>query len=145
MNKLPAARSRSEILKRGYSDEEIAHIYELGRFFIENGQLSRASAIMHGLVEIVPDYYPAWLGLAYLQIASKNLDAAAHAARQALRSNPDSIETQLFAASCLLTLGDHSGAGTLLGEVGERIESGNVTDADIVRFFKVQLARYESR
>jgi len=142
---LPRKRSPSEILRRGYSDEEIAHLYELGRFFLENGDIRRAEIIITGITEVAPDFAPAWLAMSYIHIQGRNTDGAIFAARQALRVNPGSAEATLFLATCLLTSGDLNSAGTYLGEVGEMIESGSVDDANIVRFYRAQLARFQSR
>lgn len=142
-----SARERlgSEIVKRGYSDEEIANIYELARFSLENGDWHRAEAIASGLVEVAPDFAPAWLSLAYIRIQNKAYEAAIQAASQALRVNPELAEAQLFLVACLLTTGDYNSAGTYLGEVGERIESGQVRDPNVIRFYRTQLARFQSR
>lgn len=142
---LPQRRSPSEVLKRGYSDEEIAHLYELGRFFLENGDLRRAEVLLTGITEVAPEFAPGWLGMAYIQIQSKNIDGAIFSARQALRVEPGMAEAILYLATCLLTTGDLNAAGTYLGEVGEMIDSGAIDDANIVRFYRAQLARFQSR
>ena len=59
--------------------------------------------------------------------------------------NPDFTEAMLFLATCLLTNGDYNAAGTYLGEVGEKIESGMVDSPTVIRFFKGQLARFQNR
>jgi len=141
----PARRSPSEVLKRGYSDEEVAHLYELGRFFLENGDVRRAELIITGLTEVVPDFAPAWLGMSYIHMQTRNLDGAIFAARQALRVDPGFVEATLFLATCLLTTGDLNAAGTYLGEVGELVDSGAIDDAHVVRFYRAQLARFQNR
>jgi len=140
----PAIRTPSNVLKRGYSDEEIDNIYELARVFLEAGQLKRAEVLFNGITEIIPEYAPAWLGLSYIHIQQKAYDTAAWAARVALQHDPDFIEGMLYLIACLLILGDLNTAGTFLGEVGERIENGTVTHPDLIRFYRIQLARYES-
>lgn len=145
MNEPVRRRVPSELLKRGYSDEELAHIYELGRFSLENGDLHRGEAIVSGLCEIAPDYAPAWLGLAYVHIQNKNFDSAVHCARSALRADPELVEAALYLISCLLSMGDFAAAGTYLGEIREKIDSGRVLGQDLVRLYKMQLARYQSR
>jgi tetratricopeptide (TPR) repeat protein len=139
-----SARRPSELLKRGYSDQEIANIYELGRFFLENGDLRRAEEIFNGIVIIAPDFAPAWLGVAYLRIQNRNFDEAVTATKQALRSEPDSLVAMLYLVACLLVVGDFNSAGTYLGEVAERIE-GKEVHPNILRFFKNQLVRYQQR
>ena len=138
-------RSPSEVLKRGYSDEEIAAIYELGRRLFENGDMRRAESVMTGLTEVAPDYPLGWLGLAYLHSMSQNWDGAIFAARQALRLDPELVPAMLCLIACLLSTGDVQSAGTYLGEVQERIESGATSDSGEIRFFRAQLARYQSR
>ncbi|MFM1846723.1 MAG: Tetratricopeptide repeat [Pseudomonadota bacterium] len=142
---LPRRRSPSEVLRRGYSDEELGHLYELGRFFLENGDIRRAEVIITGVTEVAPEFAPAWLAMAYIHIHNKNMDGAIFAARQALRVDPHFVEAILYLATCLLTTGDLNSAGTYLGEVGEMIEGGTVEDANVVRFYKAQLARFQSR
>lgn len=138
-------RVASEVLKRGYSDEEVAHIYELGRLSLENGDLRRAEAIMVGLTEVAPDFSSAWLGLAYIHIQNRNFEAAVQSTRQALKVDPGSREAMLYLIACLLTTGDYSSAGTYLGELSEMIESGTLEDPNMLRFYRTQLARYQSR
>jgi len=140
----PILRSPSEVLKRGYSDEEIIHIYELARVFLEGGQLKRAEAIFTGLTEIAPEFAPAWLGLSYIHIQNKSYETATWAARTALQNDPEFIEAMLYLVACLLFAGDFNTAGTFLGEVGERIESGAVDNPEVARFYRMQLARYEN-
>ena len=140
----PAVRSPSDILKRGYADEEIQNIYELARVFLEGGQLKRAEAIFSGLTEIAPEFAAAWLGLAYIHIQNKAYESAAQAARTALQQDPEFVEAMLYLVACLLVAGDLNTAGTFLGEVSERVESGSVENPDAVRFFRMQLARYEN-
>ncbi|MCB0336737.1 MAG: hypothetical protein KDD62_10545 [Bdellovibrionales bacterium] len=138
-------RRPSEVLKRGYSDAEVENLYALGRFYLENGELGKAKNIMAGLVEVAPDYYHAWLGLAYIHIYQENYDQAIFASRQALRANPQSIAALLYQVACLLCVGDYNAAGTYLGEVGEKIEAGKVDRPELLRFYKAQLARYNNR
>jgi tetratricopeptide (TPR) repeat protein len=139
------ARKGSELPRRSYSDEEIVDIYELGRLWLETGQHRRAEAIMAGLNEVAPQFAPAWLGTAFLRGIGGNYDGALQAAKNALRSEPESVEAMLYITTMCLTTGDFSTAGTYLGEVGERIEQGKITNPNVTRFFKMQLARYQSR
>lgn len=130
---------------RGYSDEEISNIYELGRLYLESGNIKAGENIMRGLTEIAPGFNPGWFGLSYIQSMNKNHDAAIAAARQALRNDQNSVEAQLFLVSYLLTVGDFNSAGTYLGEVGEIIDTRSIENQNIVRFYRAQLARYQSR
>ena len=138
-------RTASEVLRRGYSDEEVSRIYELGRLCLENGDVKKAEAVLTGVTQIAPDYAPAWLAMSYVQLLGKNQDAAFQAARQAYKADPNSVEAMLFLISCLLSHHDYNTAGTYLGEVAERIESGAVSHPNVVRFYRTQLARYQSR
>lgn len=134
-----------EPLRRSYSEDEIESIYELARFTAENGDLLRAEVILTGLVEVAPDYAPAWLGMSFIHAQKKAFDAAIKAAQNALRANPEMVEAELFLISCYLTNGDLNAAGTILGEVGEKIEGGLVDNPEAVRFYRMQLARFENR
>jgi tetratricopeptide (TPR) repeat protein len=138
-------RRPSENIKRGYSDEEIAHIYQLGRLFLEIGNIRKAEIIMVGLLEVIPEYVPAWLALSFIYTQVKNYDAVSNAAREALRLEPESVEAMLFLAIATLNTNDFNAAGTYLGEVGDLVEKGEVSDARIVRLYKMQLARFEGR
>lgn len=139
------ARTSSELLRSGYSDDEIDHLYELGRFFLENGEARKAEAVWNGLTSVAPAYAPAWLGMCVVQTQANAIEQAIHSARAALKADPESVEAMLFLASCFLTASDFNAAGTYLGEAGERIESGGVENPQLFRFYRAQLARYQSR
>lgn len=143
--KPPRQRLNSEVVKRGYSDEEVAHLYELARFSLENGHTRRAESITVGLVEVAPEFGPAWLALSFIHIQNASYDAAISAAKQALKIDPQSLAGMLFLVTCYLNTGDFNSAGTLLGEVGERIDSGAAGDPSVVRFYRAQLARFQAR
>lgn len=135
----------SDKAKRGYSFQEISNIYELGRFFLENGDIHRGEAIMLGLTHVAPEFMPSWLGLAYVNIHVGNFEQALQASRQAYRLDPDSLVAILFLVSCLMSQGDYNTAGTYLGEVSDKIEGGFVTHPNVIRFYKAQLIRYQDR
>lgn len=142
----PAPAPREQNLpRRGYSEEEIVDIFQLGRSWLETGYYRRAEVIMSGLNEVAPEYAPAWLATAYLKGVAGSYDAAFRAAKQALQCEPEGVEAMLYVAALGLTLGDFNTAGTYLGEAGERIEQGRVTNPHVPRFFKMQLARYQAR
>lgn len=146
MSNIPnKSQNLPESKRRGYSLDEIDAIYELGRLHLSSGNIQAAEHIMQGLVSIVPDYAPAWLGLSYINGMNHNHDAALFAARQAVRIEISSTEAQLFLIACLLTVEDYNTAGTYLGEVGDRIDSGSVDNSYLIRFFKSQLVRYQNR
>lgn len=138
-------RVPSEVLKRGYSDEELGHIYELARLMLENGDVHKAEGILHGINQIAPDYAAAWLGMTYVHFVNNNTESAVLAARLALKADPSMSQALLALIAGLMSLGDYNSAGTHLGEVGEKIESGVVDDPRVIRFYRAQLARYQSR
>ena len=131
--------------KRTYSSEEVAHIYELARFWLENGDNTRADLLLRGIVEVSPDFSPGWLGLAYLALQSNQIESGANCAKRAYNADPNSIEAQLFYVSFLIIQGDFGTAGTLLGEVQEKIDGGQTSSQNVIRFYRMQLARYEAR
>jgi len=137
-------RRLSDVLKRGYSDAEIDHIYELGRFHLENGNMASAEPLMQGITVVAPEYVPAWLGLCYIHLLQGNQDSAMNTARHALRLDQNSIEASLFLITCLLSIGDFTSAGALLGEVADRLERGEGS-VNLKRYYRAQLARYERR
>jgi tetratricopeptide (TPR) repeat protein len=138
-------RLSSEVLKRGYSDEEVANIYELARFSLENGDYRRAERIADGLVAVAPEFAPAWLCLSFVHLNNKSFDQAISCAQQAQKLDSDSAAALLYLVAGLLGSGDFNSAGTHLGELGERIESGSIDDPATIRFYRAQLARYQSR
>lgn len=138
-------RRPSEVLKRGYADRELDHIYALGRFYLENGDLQKAKNIFSGIIEVAPDYAYAWLGMTYINIQQENIDQAIFTSKQALHCDSNSLEALLFQIACLLSAGDLASAGAYLGEVGDKVESGHVESPNLVRFYKAQLARYKAK
>jgi hypothetical protein len=131
--------------RRKYSDDEVNDMYRLGKLWLETGQHKRAEAIMSGLNEIAPEFAPAWLGTAFLRSSSGNYDGALLAVNSALRIEPESAEAMLYLVAVSMTVGDVSTAGTYLGEVGEAIEQGTIAHQNVIRFYKMQLARYQAR
>jgi hypothetical protein len=132
-------------LRRSYSEEEIGQIYEVGRLCMENGLPRRTEKIMLGLVEVAPDFLPGWLGVCLVHYLNKNLEAGLSAARQAVKLSPSSPEALLFLVIFLLNTGDFNTAGTYLGEIRERIESGLVEDPNIIKLYKAQTVRFQLR
>ena len=131
--------------RRKYSEDEVNDIYQLGKLWLETGQHKRAESIMSGLKEVAPDFAPAWLGTAFLRSISGNYDGALIAVNTALRIEPESAEAMVYLVAISLTVGDASTAGTYLGEIGEAIEQGKVANQNVIRFYKMQLARYQAR
>jgi Flp pilus assembly protein TadD len=131
--------------RRKYSDDEVLDIYKLGKLWLETGHHKRAESIMSGLNEVAPKFAPAWLGTAFLRSSAGNYDGAIIAVNNALRVEPESAEAMLYLVAVSMTMGDVSTAGTYLGEVGEAIEQGKVANQNVIRFYKMQLARYQAR
>jgi len=139
------SRKNAELPGRKYSRDEVVDIYELGKFWLESGQYKRAEAVMTGLNEVAPDFAPAWLGTAFLRSVASDYDGVVVAAKAALRLEQDSVEAMLFLAMAALALKDINTAGTYLGEVGDRLEQGGVSNPNVARLYKMQLARYQNR
>jgi tetratricopeptide (TPR) repeat protein len=136
---------QSEFLKRGYSLEEVEHIYALGRLYLESGNLRQASLIFDGLVDVVPHFTPALLARAIIALFQREYTDAADAAKRAFTADPHSVEALLLLVLSLFGLNDYNSAGTYLGEVRDAIESGNLTDKQLLRVYRMLLARYRSR
>lgn len=132
-------------IRRTYSEDEIRNLYSLAKLSLENGQIHRAEKILLGLNEVAPDFLPGWLALSYLHHLHRNWDLALQVARQTYKLNPQSVEATLFLVVFLLQSGDFTTAGSYLGEVRERIETGAVDEPNVVRFYKAQLARFQGR
>ena len=96
----------AEILRRGYLEEEIKHLYGLARFWLETGDLRGGEIICEGLTAVAPDFAPAWLGLAYVRMAGGDVEKAAEQSNRALAAAPDSVEAMLFLTCCLLAQAD---------------------------------------
>ena len=139
------SRSPSEVIKRGYSDEELTNIYALGRLFLECGQLKRAEIIFRGVVEVAPEFAAAWLGLGYIKIVQTEYDLALAEVNQVLRRYPNHPEAMLMNVMCSLSTGDLNAAGTYLGELKDEIDAENITDNYLVRLYRSQLVRFQSR
>lgn len=140
----PVNKSPSEVLRRGYTDTELANIYALARLLLEGGDLGRASVVLKGVREIAPEYTPAWLASAYTAMEQGELESALAFSQRAIELEPGNVTALLYLICCLLTLGDTHSAGSYLGEVGERL-SGDITDQQLLRLYRSQLARYREQ
>jgi tetratricopeptide (TPR) repeat protein len=140
----PRERKMSEVLKRGYSDDELSHLYELGRFFLEAGKFPKAQKIFSGIVAIAPDHLPSYLGLTNIAISNQNFDQARQYAETARRLDPSSPLAAMFLATVMFALNDLTTVGSLLGEVGDALEGDLNADLSLTRFYKMQLARFQS-
>ena len=137
-------RKLSDVLKRGYSDEELKHLYELGRFYLESGRLSRAAKIFNGITAVAPEFIPAWLGMVCVEFGLANKDQALHCAREAHKRDLNSPVATLFLITALFATGDLASAGALLGEVGDILEGNREYDTNLIRFYQAQMARFRS-
>ena len=134
-----------ERVQGDYSADEIDAIYNLARVHLENGDLRRAEVLLTGLVVVAPLMVPAWLGMAYVSTQRREYEHALRHAKAALKIEPDNGAAMLYLVALSLVLSDYNTAGTYLGAVGEQIELGTVSQPELVRFYRMQLARYNHR
>jgi predicted Zn-dependent protease len=125
-----------------YSKEELADIYALAKMSLETGQLKRAETILRGLTTVAPEFVPGWLAMAVCHSTLGNPELAQDAARRALKMQPDSAAAMMLLVTAALTLGDVGTAGTYLGEIGELVDQGRIADPNLLRLFKMQMARF---
>lgn len=142
---MSSSPSSPPLPRASYSQEEILDIYALGRMWLETGQLRRAEVVMHGLNMVAPEFVPGWLGTAFVQGALGKIDAMREVARKVLRLEPESAEGMMFLVMAALTSHDVTTAGTFLGEIGDLIDQGKAKDPNLIRLFKMQMARYQGR
>lgn len=141
MNSIQSA----SLVKREYSKDELELLYELARFHLEGGKIRAAETILEGLVAVAPDYADAWLAKSYVSVIDQDYDAAIFASRQVLRIEPTYAAANIILTSCFLRSEDYHAAGTHLGEVAELIESGAVTDKNIIRMYKMLLLKFQNK
>ncbi len=144
------SRTPSQVIKRGYTDEEILGIYSLGRLAVEAGNLRRAEKLFRGLTQVAPDFVLAWLGLAYVRLVQEEYQVSVSLLNRALSLQNNSIEAMLMHSICSLNSGDLNAAGTFLGEIRDIIEELKNTksrrvDSRLVRLLECQIARFQSR
>lgn len=125
-----------------YSKDELSDIYALSKMWLESGQLKKAGALARGLTSVAPDFVPGWLVMSVVESSMGNVEAALNAARKALKLQPDCAQAMMLIVTTSLTLGDISTAGTYLGEVGDLVEQEKIADPNLLRLFKMQMARY---
>lgn len=125
-----------------YSRDELADMYALTKMWLETGQLKKAESVARGLTTVAPEYVPGWLAMSVVESSLGNVEQGLEAARKALKIQPNSAEAMILVVTTALTIGDMSTAGTYLGEIGEMVEQGKVTDPNLLRLFKMQMARY---
>jgi predicted Zn-dependent protease len=132
----------SDTARSNYSKEELLDMYALAKMFLEAGQIKRAEVIAQGLTSVAPEFVPGWLALSVVSATLGNIENSLEAARKALRIQPDSSAAMMLIVTTAMTLGDAGTAGTYLGEVQEMIEQGRISDANVIRLYKMQMARY---
>jgi len=132
----------SDSTRTNYSKEELVDIYALAKMFLETGQIKRAEVIAQGLISVAPEFVPGWLVMSVVAATLGSVEVSLEAARKALKLQPDSAPAMMLIVTTAMTLGDAGTAGTYLGEVKEMIEQGRVSDPNLLRLFKMQMARY---
>ncbi|MFN4894487.1 MAG: hypothetical protein ACK5GN_12780 [Pseudomonadota bacterium] len=135
----------ADTARTSYSKEEQLDIYALAKMCLETGHSRRAEVILKGLTTVVPEFVPGWLALSVAHSGLGNIEGAHEAARQALKLQSDSPAAMIILVTTALTLGDKGTAGTYLGELKDMIEQGTVNDPNIIRLFKMQMARYHGQ
>ncbi len=137
--------ARQSPSRSSYSADEVLDIYALGKMWLETGQIRKAEVIMQGLNSVAPDFVPAWLGMSVVQSTLGHIEAALAAAQRALKLDAQSAPAMMCVVVASLNLHDMSTAGTLLGEVGDLIDAQKISDPNVVRLYKMQLARYQAK
>jgi lipopolysaccharide biosynthesis regulator YciM len=140
MNTFPIPQ---DSFRRGYSEEEISCIYELGKLFIETGELRKAEEIFSGLIEVSQKFIPAHLALCYLFMLQKKYEEVVSLSKYILEMREGSIEAMLFLVVAALNTRDYQLAGTHLGEVQESINENKVHNIKLLKLFKSQLVRFQ--
>jgi Tfp pilus assembly protein PilF len=131
-----------ESSRSSYSKEELVDMYALAKMFLETGQIKRAEVIARGLTTVAPEFVPGWLAWSVVSASLGNIEAAFEAARKALKYQSDSAAAMMLIVTTAMTLGDLSTAGTYLGEVKEMIDQGSISDPNVLRLYRMQMARY---
>ena len=127
-----------------YADDEFDRMYAVGRYLIQIGQLKSAEQIFRGLTAVRPDKALSWLGRCYLHSFNEESEALFDAASQGFKLHPNDVGIRIFLIVALFAQGDVAAAGTELGELGELIEGTPPENADVIRLYKSQLARYQN-
>lgn len=79
-------------------------------FLAESGKLGEARTLLEEITRNVPDYLPAWRGLAYLAIVEKKFDGAKSALDKIFSRDPGNYEARLTLAQMLMTQGESAKA-----------------------------------
>lgn len=83
-------------------------------FLAEGGKMAEARTLLEETAEKVPDYLPAWRGLAYLALAEKKPDVAKAALEKILNRDPGNYEARLTRAQLQL---EHNEVAKALDEL----------------------------
>ena len=137
----PRTRKPSELIKRGYAEEEVIALYEMSRFLLESGDIFRAEVILKGLVIVAPDYIWPKTALSYISLIQQNFELAKSRADDALRLS-NQQEAMLYKITALLELGELSSAGSLLGELQDE---ENRLSLQAKRVLKILLAKFDMK
>ena len=78
---------------------------EFGQFEIQTGNFAAAETFFDNLTQKVPDYMPAWLGLAEVALDEKKLDNSAGALKKVLDSDPENADALVLKARLDLARG----------------------------------------
>jgi tetratricopeptide (TPR) repeat protein len=71
---------------------------EYGQFEIQTANFTAAGTFFDGLIQKEPDYMPAWLGMAEVDLDEKKLDDSATALKKVLASDPDDANALVLEA-----------------------------------------------
>jgi len=145
MNTSLRPRAPSDMIRSGYTEAEMQSIYALGRLSLESGNFVRATVILKGVIEVAPEFAPAWLALGYIAIMNSEYEQALTYLSQILRRNPTHPEAMLMNVICSLCTGDINSAGTYLGELKDAIDGDMINNPQLVRLYQSQLVRFQSR
>ncbi|RME61487.1 MAG: hypothetical protein D6780_01610 [Candidatus Dadabacteria bacterium] len=138
-------KATSSSIKKGYSEKELQLLYELGKLFLETGQLSKAEVIFTGICEVAPLMEWAQMGLAIIYILQGEYELALKRTELVQKISPNNLNAMLLQAIIYLCREDYPRAGTILGEINEKLQEGLELEPPAQRIYKMQLARYHSR
>jgi tetratricopeptide (TPR) repeat protein len=79
-------------------------------FKVQIGEVEQGKEILSRITQIAPDYLPAWIELAQIALAQKQLTNCATLISEALQRDPDNYDTLLLRARLKLAIGDGDAA-----------------------------------
>lgn len=134
-----------ERLKKSYTQEELYSIYELGRFFLENGMLRQAEIIFSGLCNVAPDFVEAHAAMAIIKIELKDYHGAVRYSSESRRGPTEDISIMLIHSCALILNGDTNLAGAELGEISEILDRTSGQRAPVHSLFEMMMSSYKDR